>query len=337
MADLEALIGGFTAAGFVRNPTPLDRLDRLSAQTGLDLWIKRDDLTGLGLGGNKIRQLDYYMGDALSRGADTVLITGAVQSNYVRAAAACAAKLGMGAVLQLEDRVADMGALYESSGNVLLGQILGAKHIRYPEGEDEAGADRALRRHADTLKAQGRTPYVIPLGLQNPPMGALGYMRAAQEILAAPKRFDAVVVASGSGITHAGLLAGLRVLGCDIPVYGICVRRSADAQKDRLATIAALLGEMLEAPAPFGVDDLHFWDGALAPGYGQLGDHARAALLMMARAEGVLLDPVYTAKSFAGVLGLVRDGVLRASQRVLFIHTGGQPALFGYGADGIGL
>jgi len=323
----------FPRAGLVTVPTPLERLDALSRHFDLDLWIKRDDLTGLGFGGNKVRQLDFYMGAALAKGADVILITGAVQSNYVRTAAAAAARLGMGSVLQLERRVPDTDSIYETSGNILLNQILGAELMTYAEGEDETGADRALRMRAEELKASGSTPYVIPLGLNNPPLGALGYMRAAQEIMDQRSGFDAVVVASGSGVTHAGLLAGLRACGANVPVHGICVRRDATAQRARLIEVGRRLGQLTEKEAFFGMDDIHTWDGSLAPGYGQIGERTREALHLMARKEGLFLDPVYTAKAFAGVRGLLENGQIKAGQKVLFVHTGGLPALFAYQTD----
>ena len=154
--------------------TPLERLNRLSDHLGIDLWIKRDDLTGLGAGGNKVRQLEFYLGTAQAEGADTILITGAVQSNFVRTAAAAAARCGMKSILQLEDRVPGKGAIYRSSGNVFLSQLLGAEHIQYPEGEDEAGADAALHDLADALRKKGRKPYIIPLGQDQQTLGRLG-------------------------------------------------------------------------------------------------------------------------------------------------------------------
>ncbi|MGH6815184.1 MAG: pyridoxal-phosphate dependent enzyme, partial [Hyphomicrobiaceae bacterium] len=226
-------------------PTPVEHLRRLSGVLGVGLYVKRDDLTGLGMGGNKVRQLEFYFGAALAQRADTVLITGAVQSNYVRTAAAAAAKLGLQAVLQLEERVPGMGPLHYSSGNVLLDDLLGARRISYPEGEDEAGADASLRAEAQRLRDGGRVPYVIPLGLDNPPLGALGYVLAAHELVQGGFDFDAVVVASGSGLTHAGLLAGLRALGVDVPVYGICVRRAAGLQSDRIRTVCGKLADLI--------------------------------------------------------------------------------------------
>ena len=323
----------FPQAGFVPCPTPLERLDRLSKRFGIDLWIKRDDLTGIGMGGNKIRQLDFYFGAAMAQGADTVLITGAVQSNYVRSSAACAARLGMRAVVQLEDRVPGMGETYRRSGNVLLDHLLGAEIMHYPHGEDEVGADAALRERADALRAEGRAPFVIPLGLDNPPLGALGYMRAAEELVAQDGGFDHMVVASGSGATHAGLLAGLRNVGSKAQVQGICVRRDAGQQRVRLAEVGRRLSALLGSNSIYSNADIAVWDGALAPGYGRIGPEARRAIDLMATEEGLFLDPVYTAKGFAGVEGLLENGVITKGERICFIHTGGLPALFAYEAE----
>jgi D-cysteine desulfhydrase family pyridoxal phosphate-dependent enzyme len=311
-------------------PTPIEHLTRLSQHLGMEIYVKRDDLTGLGMGGNKVRQLEFYFGEALAQRADTVLITGAVQSNYVRTAAAAAAKLGLQAVVQLEERVGGMGATYHASGNVLLNDLLGARRMSFPEGENEAGADQALRDEAARLRQQGRRPYVIPLGLDNAPLGALGYVLAAREVVEQGIAFDSVVVASGSGQTHAGLLCGLRALGLRVPVHGACVRRGADAQRDRIITVSRKLETLLGASPILGNDDVLTWEQALAPGYGQLGPASREAISMMARYEGLFVDPVYTAKSLAVLIDLARTGVIPRGSRVLFIHTGGLPAIFAY-------
>jgi D-cysteine desulfhydrase family pyridoxal phosphate-dependent enzyme len=331
MSDVFAALDRQARAKLLSVPTPIERLDRLSAHLGIDLWIKRDDLTGLGFGGNKIRQLEFYFGRVLAEGADTILITGAVQSNYVRAAAAVAAKLGLAAVVQLEERVSGMGPAYYASGNVLLNDLLGARRMSFPEGENEAGADDALRAEAARLRSEGRRPYVIPLGLGNPPYGALGYVQAAREIVVEQDfRFDSVVTASGSGLTHAGLLCGLRALGVQANVHGACVRRAADQQHDRIHNVACSLVDLLGTPPLVGNDDVRTWDMALAPGYGRIGAATREAIDLMARQEGLFVDPVYTAKSLAVVIALTRNGVIAKGERVLFMHTGGIPALFGY-------
>ena len=314
----------------VETATPLQHLSRLSDHLGISLFVKRDDLAGPSLGGNKSRQLEYYFGDALAQGADTILITGAVQSNYVRIAAAVANTLGLNCIVQLEQRVDTKSPVYAASGNVLLNQLLGAEVMTYPEGEDEDGADRALEARASDLRAEGKRPYVIHLGESHPPLGALGYVDAAHEILKQRDDFDAFVVASGSGSTHSGLLAGLRGVGHTAPVYGSCVRRAADVQNARLRRIMLRLTTLYEGAAKVDDQDIQVWDGALAPGYGKVGPPAMEAMTLMARYAGLILDPVYTAKAFAAVPALIRDGTIKPGARVCFAHTGGAAGVFAY-------
>lgn len=314
-------------------PTPLEPLANLGAELGLELWAKRDDLTGLAMGGNKVRQLEYYLGKARAQGASQVLITGAVQSNFVRTCAGMAAKLGMGCHIQLEDRVADPPPLYRSGGNVLLDKLLGATLHSFPEGENEDAADASLRAIAETLAGQGERPFIVPLAASAPPTGALGYARAAIELAAQDRDFDAIFVASGSALTHVGLLFGLRALGMTTPVHGICVRRDAAAQTARVARRLADLARLLDLPNPTTEADNLIDDAPLAPGYGKLSQATRDALARTARAEGLVLDPVYTAKTMAG---LIAAAPRLQGKRVLFWHTGGQPALFAYG-DRLGI
>ena len=332
-ADIFDRLAEFPRERFLSGPTPLEHLPRLSAQLGVELWIKRDDLTGHGGGGNKIRQLEFYFGAARNAGADTILITGAVQSNYVRAAAAAAARCGMKSVLQLEDRVPGMGDAYQSSGNVFLAKLLGAEHVFYPEGEDEAGADAALNDHAARLRQEGRHPYVIPLGLGNKPLGALGYVIAAREVMEEANMFDAIVIPSGSGATHGGFLAGLCALGVGSPVHGICVRRDRAAQFARLKEISDRLADLLGTQPWLREADIHTHDSALAPGYGLVSEKVMRAIRMMAESEGLFLDPVYSGKCFAGVIDLIESGEIARGSKVLFVHTGGVPALFAYQDD----
>lgn len=310
--------------------TPLEPMTRLSEQMGIDLWVKRDDLAGTTFGGNKSRQLEYYLGAACAQGCDTVLITGAIQSNFVRTAAASAAKLGLRTIVQLEARVPDRDALYDTSGNVLLNQLLGAEIIYYPKGEDEAGADSALRARAEEERAKGRRPFVIPLAMGNPPLGALGYVRAAQEIMAQKSDFDVVVVGSGSGLTHAGLLTGLVEAGFTGRVIGSCVRRDASQQRERIRTVLDGVQALTGANESVPDDLIQVWDGALAPGYGQIGPAALAAMTSVAQQEGLVLDPVYTAKVFAAIPALVSSGEIQKGSKVLFVHTGGLASLFAY-------
>ena len=320
-------------------PTPLEAAPRLGAELGIELWIKRDDCTGLAMGGNKVRQIEFPLGEAQSRDADTLLITSAVQSNYVRVAAAAGRRLGMETHIQLEERVSDVDALYRSSGNVLLDRLFGAKLHTFPVGEDEPAADASLDLLAQSLEEEGRRPYVIHLAPAYPPIGALGYVIAAEEIQAQTRsldlEFDAVVCPTGSALTHAGILVGLRTLGASIPMYGICVRRDAGSQVARVSKVAEQLAAMIEQPEAFDAGDVMAFDGVLAPGYGRLNEAAREAISLAAHHEGLLLDPVYTGKTMAGLIEHVRSGVIPAGSRVLFIHTGGLPAIFAYG-DQIG-
>ena len=325
----------FPRAELATVPTPIEAMPNLSeALGGPNLFVKRDDLTGLALGGNKARQLEFYMGDALSQNADVILITGAVQSNFVRTAAAAAAKMGMDCHVQLEERVPDVDDVHRSSGNVLLDKLLGATLHSYPDGEDEAGADRHIGEIAKNLKQQGKTPYIIPLSPGHPPLGALGYVVAAQEILKqiqeTGQSFDEIVVASGSTSTHGGLLYGLRALASEIPVTGVCVRRSADLQAPRILARCNEISKLLGTPEYVTADDISLNDTPLAPGYGQLNERTIEALKLSANKEGLILDPVYTGKVMAGLIDRIRTGMYGDHQNILFLHTGGQPALFAY-------
>ena len=318
------------------DPTPLDAAPSLGAALGIELWVKRDDCTGLAMGGNKVRQLEFYLGEAQACGADTVLITGAVQSNFVRLAAAGARRLGMEVHIQLEERVDDADALYRTSGNVLLDRLLGATLHSFPAGEDEAAADTALERLAGTLAGEGRRPYVIHLGIDHPPLGGLGYVVAANEVMEQARArgfgFDAVVCASGSALTHAGALVGMRAIGETMPVHGVCVRRDASRQRPRVSKRAAELAAMIGRPEVFDENDVDVTDEVYPPGYGKLNHATREAMWMAARCEALLLDPVYTGKAMAGLVAHVRSGRIAAGSRVLFLHTGGLPGIFAYAA-----
>ena len=314
-------------------PTPVEAMVNLGRELGAaGLFVKRDDCTGLAFGGNKVRQLEFYFGAAREAGADTALITGAVQSNFVRLAAAAANRLGMDCHIQLEERVPKSDPVYRNSGNVLLDRLLGATLHAYPDGEDEAGADRRLGEIADRLRGEGRKPYIIPLAPGHPPLGALGYVDAAREILAQMdeegRAFDEVVVASGSGHTHAGLLTGFRALGSPVRVTGVCVRRDAATQRARIGTRCAEIAGLLGIDPVVGDADIHLNDDFLAPGYGRLNDATREAMALAARTEGLLLDPVYTSKAMAGFIQRAREA--GADRSLLFVHTGGTPALFAY-------
>ncbi len=317
-------------------PTPLESIPNLSnAMSNVELFIKRDDCTGLGMGGNKVRQCEFYLGEAVAKGADTVLITGALQSNFTRTVAASARKLGLDCHIQAEKRVSHDSSLYYHSGNILLSRLLGATLHSYEQGEDEEGADKQLEIIAGALKTQGKKPYVIHLGPNHPQLGSLGYILAAEEIILQAKqmdvRFNQIVVATGSGATHAGLLFGLRALGNKTAVTGICVRRNKSLQIPRIAKHCENIADLLGINNPVELEDIVINDDALAPGYGQINNAVLEAIELTAHNEGIILDPVYTGRTMAGFLSLARAA--KSGEKLLFIHTGGQPSIFGYEAD----
>ncbi len=337
--DLDRALSDFPRVNLLDTRTPLHPLPRLStAAGGAAISIKRDDAMALAFGGNKVRQLEYYLGDALAKGADTVLITSAVQSNFMRLTAAACAKLGLECHVQLEQRVPDPSALYLTNGNVLLDRLFGAIFHDYPEGDDEIGADMALEALAGTLCQRGRVPYIIYLGPDHTPYGALGYVRACGELVAQFKdsghQPDRLFVASGSGHTHAGLLFGLRSLGIAIPIEGVAVRRRADLQIPRIINRCRQISELTGLENRVRDEEVVVNDVHLAPGYGRLGSGAGAALRSIAVNEGIAVDPVYTAKVLAACLDWA--GATGPDQHALFIHTGGTPALFAYGEVVVG-
>jgi len=338
-SDLPVELGVFSElprAQLLNFRTPLEPMPNLTAHCGgARLFVKRDDCTGLAFGGNKVRQLEFYFGEALVQGADTILITGAVQSNFVRLAAAAARKLGMDIHIQLEERVAKDDPRYHESGNVFLDKLFGATLYSYPEGEDEVGADRQVGEIADRLRESGRTPYVIPLAAEHPPLGALGYVIAAKELLNQLGErnlpVDEIFVGSGSGATHGGLLFGLRALGSTIPITGVCVRRDAELQKERIRKTCNGVAALLSMSSPVSLDDIQITDRFLAPGYGQLNDATAEAIILAAQKEGLILDPVYTGKVMAGLIHHAKKA--SEDSTFVFMHTGGTPAMFAYQAD----
>ena len=315
--------------------SPLQHMLNSSRSMGVQIDVKRDDLLPLAMGGNKVRQLEFYLGQAKALGCDTVLITGAVQSNFVRLCAAAARTQGWHPIVQLEDRVPNPDPLYSSSGNVLLLKMLGAEIVRFPIGEDEAAADANLDNLADNLRDQGKHPYVIHLGLDHPPMGGLGYVAAAIETrlqyLARGVDPDHIVVASGSGLTHAGFLAGARAIGWNVNVLGICVRRSANLQYKRIKQRTNEILKLLGSEASLVESDINVSDAVLAPGYGQMNETVSQAITDAAQRDAILLDPVYTGRSFAGLIHHVQTSRIKPGDRVCFLHTGGTPGIFAYG------
>jgi D-cysteine desulfhydrase len=296
---------------------------------GPELWIKRDDMLGLAGGGNKTRKLEFLVADALSRGADALVTVGAPQSNHCRLTLAAAAREGLACHLVIEERVPgtyDPRAL----GNNLLFDLMGAASVRVvPTGVDLAVE---LANEAATVTAAGGTPYVIPGGGSNP-LGALGYAACAAEIMAqsfeAGVAFDHIVVASGSAGTHAGLLVGLVASNANIPLTGINVRRERAEQEANVHRLAVATAALLGSPAPSRAAVVAH-DDWVGPGYSLPTPEMVAAVRMLAQTEGVLLDPVYTGKAMAGLIGLVGRGAFLPHERVLFVHTGGSPSLHAY-------
>jgi D-cysteine desulfhydrase family pyridoxal phosphate-dependent enzyme len=323
-------------------PTPIEVMPRLSEAVGagVTLLAKRDDMTGFAAGGNKARQLEYSMGAAVAAGADMILVTGAVQSNYMRTAAAAAAKLGMECHLQFEDRVTGMDSGYHESGNVLLDRLFGAATSTFHLGEDEAAADGNLAQIASTYRNQGKTPHQLKLSADTKPLGALGYVRCAAEILdqieAGEPAIDAIVLASGSAATHVGMLLGLRLLGSAVPVHGICVRRDAAQQTERVRGIVRLAEELVGCGHMVDDGEVHCHDDWLGLAYGRPVESTHEAIRLAGRMEGIVVDPVYSAKSLAGAIGLSRAGTFKDGARVLWIHTGGLPSVFAYGDKMLG-
>jgi len=321
---------------FFEGPTPLEPMPNLSARCGgARLLVKRDDAMGMAFGGNKVRQLEFYLGAAVEQEADCILITGAVQSNFARLAAAGARKLGMDCHIQLEERVHKTDPGYRNSGNVLLERLLGATLHSFPEGENEAGADKRLGEIAGELRGQGHRPYIIPLAPGHPPLGALGYVVAAHELAgqieAGGETVHEIVLPSGSGNTHAGLLFGLRALGSNIPVRGICVRRDAAQQSPRIGDRCLEIAKLLEIAPPVKEEDIVLDDTYLAPGYGLMAESTVSAILTGARTEALMLDPTYSGKAMAGLMD--RAKAMGEGKTLIFVHTGGTPAIFAYEKD----
>jgi L-cysteate sulfo-lyase len=320
--DKDMLVSGFPRVPLAHLPTRLEHLPRLTEHLGgPDIWIKRDDCTGLATGGNKTRKLEFAMGEALELGADTIITVGAVQSNHVRQTAAAACKLGMKCEVLLEHRIA---------GNVLLDRIFGANLRFYEKGAD---FDAEMRRIAREVEASGGVPYVIPGGASSP-VGDLGYIACAEELLQQFEEqdvsFDHMVIPSGSAGTHAGLIVGLRGNRSDLPLLGIGVNVPRAEQEDKVFELACETAEFVGKRGCVIREDIVADCDYIGDGYGEPTDAMNEAVLMLARTEGLLFDPVYTGKALAGLIDYVRQGRFEKGQKILFVHTGGVAGLFAY-------
>ncbi|EDT41111.1 D-cysteine desulfhydrase family protein [Burkholderia ambifaria] len=330
----------FDLSKFPRSPlleavTPIQPLSRLSARLGgPDIFVKRDDLNGIGAGGNKLRKLEFLIGEALAAGADTIITVGARQSNHARLTAASAARVGLKCELVLTRAVPRFDDDYVNNGNILLDALFDA-HVH-----DLPGSTNALEfaeDRANELRRQGRRVYVCPLGGSSP-IGCLGYADCAREIVAQSDAsglmFDRIMLANGSGGMHAGLVAGYVALGLDpaliigFAVYGSALK-STEITVDKANQTARLIDDGLKVEASaISIDD-----SQLGPGYGVPTKSMLAAVRLMASTEGILLDPVYSGKAFAGLVDSVRAGKYVAGQKLLFVMSGGLPGLYAYRAE----
>jgi len=312
-------------------PTPLERLDRLTKElNGPEIWIKRDDCTGLSTGGNKTRKLEFLMAEAELQGADMVMTQGATQSNHARQTAAFAAKLGLDCHILLEDRTGSNNANYNNNGNVLLDHMHGATTEKRPGGGD---MNAEMEKVADRFRAEGRNVYTIPGGGSNP-TGALGYVNCAFEMLAQfndrALKVDHIVHATGSAGTQAGLITGLKAMNAQIPLLGIGVRAPKPKQEENVYNLACATAEKLGCAGVVAREDVVANTDYVGEGYGIPTESGIEAIQMFAELEAILLDPVYSAKGAAGFVDLIRKGHFKKGERVVFLHTGGSVALFGY-------
>lgn len=330
-------LSDFPRVSLAHLPTPLEFLPRLSEHLGgPEIFVKRDDCTGLATGGNKTRKLEFSMGEAVQQGADTIISVGAIQSNHVRQTAAAACRLGMTCEVLLEHRIGKPSETYTTSGNVFLDRIFGANLREYPGGTD---FDAAMGEVADEVKAKGGKPYIIPGGASNP-VGALGYVVCGIELLQQfdeqKLAIDCLVTATGSAGTHAGLAVGIRASGSDLPILGFGVNAPQDVQEMRVYKLAVQTANLVGAPDCVSRGDIVADCNYIGPGYGQPTDSMNEAVLMLARYEGLLFDPVYSGKALAGMIDYVRQGRFTKGQKIVFLHTGGSAGLFAY-ADSLKL
>lgn len=315
-------------------PTALEPMDRLSKELGGPrIWIKRDDCTGMSTGGNKTRKLEFLMAEAQEQGADLVITQGATQSNHARQTAACAARLGIDCHILLEDRTGSNDPNYNENGNVFLDFLHGATAEKRPGSGLDMNAE--MEAVAEKFRAEGRTVYTIPGGGSNP-TGALGYANAAMELVtqanAMDLRIDRIVHATGSAGTQAGLVVGLKAINANIPLLGIGVRAPKPKQEENVFNLAVKTAEKLGCPGVVARADVEANTDYVGDGYGIPTKDGLAAIEMFARLEGILLDPVYSGKGAAGLIDLVRKGTFTSDENIVFLHTGGGVALFGYTA-----
>ena len=305
---------------FAHLPTPIESLVRLSKFLGEPrLLVKRDDQTGLAFGGNKTRKLEFLIAEAREQGAKTLISGGALQSNHCRQTAAAAARFGFKCILVLTGDKAQ-----KASGNLLLDQLFGAEIVYVADRKDR---DRILQETFDRATKERSNPYLVPYGGSNA-TGALGYAFAMKEFMDQNANADWIVFATSSGGTHAGLLLGQRMFGFQGRILGISVDESEEWLKQEVSKLASATSEKTGERIEFTPSDVLVNANYCNPGYGVVTEREREAIRLFARYEGLLLDPVYTGRAAAGMIDLIRKGFFKNSETVMFLHTGGQPALF---------
>ncbi|MBB6470553.1 L-cysteate sulfo-lyase [Aminobacter lissarensis] len=324
---------GFPRILLAHLPTPLERLDRLSKELGgPEIWIKRDDCTGLSTGGNKTRKLEFLMAEAQALQADTVVTYGATQSNHARQTAAFASKLGMDCHILVQNRIGSTDSNYTSNGNVLLNHLHGATILRCAASADIQVEVAAL---SEELREQGRKVFVIPAGGSNP-VGALGYVDCALEFVSQIRNrglaIDHLVTATGSCGTQAGLIVGLRVANAGIGLTGISVKQPRAVQEENVFNLALETADLIGRPDVLTRRDVVADSSYVGPGYGVPGEDTLEAIRMFAQLEGILLDPVYSGKAAAGLIDYCRKGRFKRANKVGFLHTGGSTSLFAFDA-----
>ncbi len=325
------LLSRFSRVSLAHLPTPLEFLPRLTRHLGgPDIYVKRDDCTGLGTGGNKTRKLEFLMAEALDQKATVVITQGAVQSNHARQTVAAACKLGLKCELIFEKRVGDATEPYLKSGNVFLDHLFGANIREVEKGTD---MDAAMQTVADELSLSGETPYIIPGGGSNP-IGALGYVDCALELIVQANKqnlvIDHVVHATGSAGTQAGLIVGLKAMHSGIPLLGIGVNAARTEQEEKVYKLACTTADLLGAPGLVEREDIVANCDYVGDGYGVPTKGMNDAILLLARLEGLLFDPVYSGKGLAGMIDLISRGYFQDAKNIVFVHTGGAAGLFAY-------
>jgi D-cysteine desulfhydrase len=327
----------FPRRRYTEGRTPIEKLSRLSKELGgPTIYMKRDDLLGLAGGGNKTRKLEFLVAEALQQGADTLITCGAVQSNHCRLTLAAAVKEGLKCRLVLEERVPG-SYKPEAGGNNFLFRLMGVEQITVAPGGSDMTA--AMQQVADDVAKADRKAYVVPGGGSNP-VGATGYVACAEEILAQTFdrgiNIDRIICASGSAGTHAGLVAGFSGNNSNMPVIGINVSRPRGEQEQLVHKLVAETASHVGVNSDIPPQAVRCYDEYVGPGYSLPTPEMAEAVRMLAGLEGILMDPVYTGKAMAGLIDLVRNGTFDKNENILFIHTGGSPALYVYMQDILG-